>query len=881
MIFVRSHFSPWRLFVNGFYSTDFHFALASLVILFSILCADLGKAQGLNASVIMSPSGNGPDQRFGEAVAGVGDVNGDDYDDLIVGANEAGSSQEGEVYLFFGGPNLDGIPDVVISGIAENHDFGFAIAGIGDINADGIDDFIIGAPVGQADTAPGAAYIFFGSTSFPATLTAADADITIQGVDTNDEFGCSVATLGDFDNDGTLDIAVGADQRVDMFGSAYGAGYVYVFLSVFALEPPTTISASAAELIITGEELGDDFGFAIGGGGDLNNDGYDDMIVGAPGNSGISPGGAYIVSGREESSIITPLSANSAGNVVIVGSGSGRFGYSVAMPGSINGDVYDDVVVGALLFPNGSSSAGSVFVFLGSATLPATIVAASENDMRIDGESGGDRFGVSVAGIGDINADSIPDFIVGATRHDAGGGSADNYGRGYIFPGSDPLPANVEASTAGLTVTGPSAGDFLGWTVGSAGDFDGDNSADVFAGAPRHSSDLGQTFVYSVFPLELTIPTLATETAYTAGNANTLVWSDESAGGATAYEVERAADAGFTTNVVSSGTVTELSYEFVGLTDGQTYYYRVRSGFGIHFSEWSPSEISTQDASPPVTTAEPLGAMQSTLDFEIPFTATDATSGVATVELFYAVDAGAFESYGLFTAGLIEFTAPGEGAYWFFTVGMDAVGNTETVPDTPDASTTVVLSALTVPTLVSVPEFTAGTANTVRWSDESANGATEYEAQRADDSGFTTNVVSSGAVGVLSYEFTGLIEGQSYFYRVRSGDGIFTSGWSSTESSTQIESPPATELLPNAPNPFNPGTTIRFQLASETSVRISIYTLDGKLVCDLMNETRTPGLHSVFWNGEDAMQRPLASGLLLLWMDAGGQSYSRRMLLLR
>ena len=187
-------------------------------------------------------------------------------------------------------------------------------------------------------------------------------------------------------------------------------------------------------------------------------------------------------------------------------------------------------------------------------------------------------------------------------------------------------------------------------------------------------------------------PTMTGESTYAAGTSNTVDWSDESASGAADYNAERATDAGFTADVLSSGWIAGISYEFTGLTDGQIYHYRVKArDAALNESGWSGTESSTQDDTAPATAAEDPGATQTSLTFDVPYGASDATSDVQYVELWFQVDGGGYVQYGsTFTASPISFTATADGVYNFYTIGTDNVGNVEGIPGSPpDVSTTV------------------------------------------------------------------------------------------------------------------------------------------------------------------------------------------------
>jgi hypothetical protein len=293
-------------------------------------------------------------------------------------------------------------------------------------------------------------------------------------------------------------------------------------------------------------------------------------------------------------------------------------------------------------------------------------------------------------------------------------------------------------------------------------------------------------------------PTMTAEPAYTQGTSNTVSWSDESGSGATEYYAERATDSGFTTGLANSGWIAGTSHAFTGLTDGQIYYYRAKArDSALNESGWSNVESSTQDDTAPTSSVDALPAYQDTLTFDVAYTASDATSGVASVELFYQVDSGGYSSYGTFTSSPISFTALGDGFYEFYTVATDNVGNVETVPASADASTTVDTAAPNTPTMTAEPTYTQGTSNTVSWSDESGSGATEYYAEVAADVGFTSVVDNSGWIAGTSHTFTGLTDGQIFYYRAKARDAALNeSGWSNVEASIQDDTAPVSSVDP-------------------------------------------------------------------------------------
>jgi hypothetical protein len=243
------------------------------------------------------------------------------------------------VFLFNGplsGERTAASADAIITGSFSNESFGASVALAGDLNGDGVNDVIIGAPrfpLNGADT--GRAYVFFGPIA--GSIIATDADVIIFGEAVNDGFGRSVASAGDVNGDGADDVVVGADQLFNQ-----GTGKAYVFYGPLA----GNIQAADAGAILIGEAAQDGFGISVSGAGDFNGDGFDDVIVGAWDNDG---GGGR--SGRAYT-FFGPLAGTIAGadaDFNVTGAPSDELGMSVAV-GDLNGDGVGDLIIGAPQF---------------------------------------------------------------------------------------------------------------------------------------------------------------------------------------------------------------------------------------------------------------------------------------------------------------------------------------------------------------------------------------------------------------------------------------------------------------------------------------------------------------------------------------------------
>jgi hypothetical protein len=481
---------------------------------------------------------------YSHTIARAGNVNGDRYSDILIGAYGGASSTGGAVYVYFGGVSADTIPDLTLTGKASGDAFGFALASAGDWNSDGRDDIIVGAYSDDAGGSNAGRFYVFDTGS--ATPAANRLEWTIPGAAMGDWLGCSVSSAGDFNGDGYDDVLVGA-QLNDAGGA--DAGRVYIVRGGPNADP-------SLALTFTGGAAGDQCGAAVAAAGDLNNDGYGDILVSAPWNDyGATDGGmVYVQCGGNPSALpayycygttvnerfgtaigaagdvnndgyddwiigspratgggkayvyLGGAAVNTTADVTLTAAAVGdEFGCSVGTAGDVNGDGYDDVIVGAHLNDAGGANAGRAYVYYGGAAGPNTVA-----DLILTGEALGDRLGISVATAGDVNGDGFADVIVGAHLNDAGGMDA---GRAYVYFGG-PNADNV----ADMTLTGVAAGDYFGNAVGPAGDVNLDGCGDIFVTAPLNdgsATDAGRVYIfYGALPSTTSDWTFSGEVAY-------------------------------------------------------------------------------------------------------------------------------------------------------------------------------------------------------------------------------------------------------------------------------------------------------------------------------------------------------------------------------
>ncbi|MBF0183927.1 MAG: FG-GAP repeat protein [Magnetococcales bacterium] len=460
----------------------------------------------------------------GQSVSSAGDVNGDGYDDLIVGASDAdhnGLGRSGSSYVVFGKTSgfnssidlssLDGSTGFRLDGAAAGDETGFSNSA-GDINGDGIDDLIIGA-VAASDWA-GSSYVVFGKSSgFSSSVNLSSLNgsngFRLVGEQWTNWSGYSICSAGDVNGDGFDDLIVGAKGVNSYAGSSY---VVFGKASGFS----STIYLSGLDgstgFRLNGAVAHDESGFSVSSGGDVNGDGYADLIVGAWGadpNGLSSSGSSYVVFGSSSvfSSVIALSGLDGSTGFRLDGALAGdNSGLSVSTAGDVNGDGYADLIVGARWAdPNGLSQSGSSYVVFGSSSVFNSVINLSSLDgsigFRLDGAMADDNAGISVSSAGDVNGDGFDDLMVGAFQADPNGTDSGSiyvlFGKSSGFTSAMNL-SSLNGST-GFRLDGTAAGDQAGVSIRSVGDVNGDGFDDLIVGARRADpgglTDAGSSYI--------------------------------------------------------------------------------------------------------------------------------------------------------------------------------------------------------------------------------------------------------------------------------------------------------------------------------------------------------------------------------------------------
>ncbi len=354
------------------------------------------------------------DEVAGSSVSSAGDVNGDGFDDLIIGAPGADLNGilSGSSYVVFGKASgleaafdltrLNGTDGFRLDGAVAYDASGYTVSGAGDINGDGFDDLIIGAP-GERDVS----YVVFGKASgFGATLNLSNLNgsngFRVDGIAEYDATGVSVSNAGDVNGDGLDDLIIGApyaDPHGDISGSSYVVfGKVSGFSATFDL---SSLDGSNG-FRLDGVTEGDESGHSVSNAGDINGDGFDDLIIGAlkADPNGNNSGSSYVVYGKAAGfSAVLDLSALNGNNGFrLDGVAAEDFsGAPVSSAGDVNGDGFDDLIVGASSADSNGTDSGASYILFGRNFTGAVTFLGTPRTDSLKGTIAAERF---VAGNG-------------------------------------------------------------------------------------------------------------------------------------------------------------------------------------------------------------------------------------------------------------------------------------------------------------------------------------------------------------------------------------------------------------------------------------------------------------------------------------------------
>ncbi|MDB5471287.1 MAG: hypothetical protein JWR84_2847 [Caulobacter sp.] len=472
----------------------------------------------------------------GYSVSNAGDVNGDGIGDFIIGAYFADppGSNTGNSYVVFGRTgavnpilllsSLNGTNGFRLTGTTNGDMSARSVSSAGDVNGDGYDDLIIGADGSDiAGNASGTSYVVFGhagafAASIPLGGLNGTTGFSITGVAASDSSGWDVASAGDVNNDGWDDLIIGAwgadNNALANSGSAYVVfGHAGVFASTLSLSSLNGTNGFRLD----GVAANDEAGRKVSSAGDVNGDGFADLLVGAfrADPNGNNSGAAYVVFGKASgfgASLALSTLDGTNGFRLAGGTALDYTAFGIDSAGDVNGDGYDDMIVGAKFADTNGNTNGVTYVVFGkalgfTASLNLTGLDGT-NGFRIHGGAQGDYSGRSVAGAGDVNGDGFDDMLIGSHGSDVNG---DRSGSAFLLFGKATWSANtflnLLTTPDGVRFNGVNIQDFAGYSVSGAGDVNGDGVADILIGAYKADptqSGAGSSYVIFGRQIELT-----------------------------------------------------------------------------------------------------------------------------------------------------------------------------------------------------------------------------------------------------------------------------------------------------------------------------------------------------------------------------------------
>ncbi len=860
----------------------------------------LGSASGLHPDLTWYAAGNQTNARLGRSMASAGDVDGDGYGDLIVGAYlfDSGQTDEGRAYLYRGsntGLRLE--PSWWADGSQTQAQLGVCVATAGDVNGDGYSDVVVGAYLFDYDSQDeGMARVYLGSS---AGLSL-QADWNIMSGQAGAGLGLSVATAGDVNGDGYSDLLLGAPW-FDAGETDEGQASLYLGSASCLESDPTWLA--------NGDQIDASFGGCVAAAGDVNGDGYGDVLIGASSYDAFwnDEGRAYLHMGSASGLEI-------ACEWMVEGSdGDERLGRSVSTAGDVDGDGYDDVIVGAPgAYAEPADPVGRVSVYLGSASGLQNSPA-----WQAHGDQGYAEYGSCVATAGDVNGDGYADVIVGAPDYDA---AYTNAGRAYVYHGS----AVGLLSTPTWWADGDQDQTVFGQAVASAGDVNGDGFSDVLVGAPWFDDvlvDRGRAYLYlgSSSGLESSPAwtavgerpraTLGWSVA-TAGDVNGDGYSDVIIGAPSAYATGRVGrayvylgsssgletDPSWTAECTQVEALFGLSVATAGDVNGDGYSDVLVGApwFDVMYEDEGRGYLYRGSSSGLASEPDSVGL------------------GEAYAAVFGNAMAGALDANGDGYSDVLV-GAPG------YDVGPDAEGRVylyfgnegdglDRVPRQARAADTAPIALLGLSDswsslrLKALGRTAAGRgAVRLEWEIKplgSLLDGTGLETGPAVDTGEPAPALGSAVA--LNELVSGLSEETAHHWRMRiASDSPFfpRTPWFSVQGNGPQESDLRTASggsgiagegavagslrFLEVTSPSGSRTQLVYRLPRAARAHLAVFDAQGRWVAVLVNEQQSAGRHSISWDGRDGSGKTESSGVYFARLEAGAGTRCARIVLAR
>lgn len=784
--------------------------------------------------------GEGEVNHFGVSVFS-GDLDGDGYDDILVGAQECDldGPNAGRAYLFRGGAAPDATPDLIYPGLAAGDWHGCSVS-MGDLDGDGHLDAIVGARMQGGG--PGKAVVYLGGA-----MPDNDPDLVVVGELHGDQFGTTVACVGDLDADGCDDFLVGA-----RFNDAGGpdAGRVYVYLGGAPLDP-------VPDLVITGTP-----GARLGAGGlrypgDWNGDGHDDIVLG----DYLHPGGGRALV------FLGSSSPDADVDVIIPATNPAlRLGHFVSFAGDLTGNGHDDLLLGATSAVEYGLEPAAVYVHAGGPDLDPVA------DHTLAGEPG-EGFGSSVTAAGDVNGDGHRDLAVGAIWW------ANNTGRTHVFTCRPTrvwyVPADAPTIQAGIDSA--DVGDKVVVACGTYLEHDLVMKSSITLRSEDGRADCvtidAQQLGRVMSGAELDAATVVAGFTFTGGQA-------AHGGGFRGADCELTiADCVVTANVadlaggglfLEGGAPTLVNVTVAanqaavggGLrlvacpADLRSTLVAFNLGESISCAVGVP-ELSCCDLFGN-TAGDWIGPFVDQVVVRGNFGADPCFCGLAAGHLALCAD---------------SFCLPGHHPWGC----DDLVGALGAGCDACDCAGPVPCR------LTWLTAALDGDVVVVRWRVSSPGVPADFRVVargEGDQWSLPVDQAADGTFAAVDRRAAALGAGTvAYCLSWRTDDGR----WDVlAEETVQLTAAALSlSLLPGCPNPSNPQTTLEYFLPRSGRAELAVYAVDGRRVITLLDAESPAGRHAVEWDGRDAAGRPVRSGVYLVRLVAAGRAVTGKVTIVR
>ena len=716
-----------------------------------------GSAAGIILPQDLTITGSAQNEFLGFSGSTTGSLNGDRFADVVVGGVEMDFSDPpsatgpGKVNLYWGAARPNTTADLSRSGATDGDLFGWSVSTSGDIDDNGRDDLVVGAPRHILNTDdPGLAYVYLSGASGPGTT----ANQTLTGADDGDAFGYKVSICGDVNDDGYDDVLVGAPSHNSTTDFDVGKAYLYLGSS-------TGVSTTAS-WTYTGGAQEDFLGYAVAGIGDVNDDGYDDIAVGAPGAdpSGTNGAGAvYVFYGSASGPKATP-------DVTIEGeAGNMALGVSIAPLGDANGDAIDDFYIGAPDLDNGTlTSAGAAYIhFGGPSGVPSTPHIVKKGP-RADGD-----YGVTLAAGGDCNGDGYSDLTIGDTTLNW---MYSNYGSGGISSPEVLFDTTPIISHSGMLYGTKRSSDFSAMANAylAAHSTEVDENGYVSIPLSVTSGSIGKMRMHDLRVLfyKLNDPVNLKGQALPRGNAVELSWDPQIGDDTTSVAIEMWDGSAWTEVKKVSRAYT--SHVIEGVQDGVELEYRIRAYDGGVQRYSNPSNTVKVT---PMDTLAPAKVINFTYKSDTPAQGINLTWNPTDPDtVHYEVWSNKTGAW----AVLANVSAPDT---WYLDTDIDdgpkywyRVRAWDEVPQAGEASVTIagILEDTTkpaIPTGLHAEAVPEGNGLRVTW-DLNTDDTVSYSLH-SNKTGEWREIVKLGrATG--DYIDRGLVDGVRYYYRIMAED---------------------------------------------------------------------------------------------------------------